>query len=80
VDLADRRGHDHNPDRREVKLPMATELRRSEKVNKCTNKLLVDVGWLQHRQAAHRAFRSIRLWIPQALEGTGYSADKLINC
>jgi len=32
-----------------------------------------------HRQAAHRAFRSIQLWIPQALEGAGYSVDKVLT-
>ena len=32
-----------------------------------------------HRQAAHRAFSSIQLWIPQALEGAGYPVDKLLT-
>lgn len=32
-----------------------------------------------HRQAAHRAFKSIQLWIPQALEGAGYSVDEMLT-
>ena len=32
-----------------------------------------------HRQAAHRAFKSIQLWLPQALEGAGYPVDKMLT-
>jgi hypothetical protein len=32
-----------------------------------------------HRQAAHRAFRSIQLQIPEALECTGYPVDKMLT-
>src|ERR1035438_289842 len=33
----------------------------------------------KHRQAAHRAFRSIQLWVPQALEDAGYPVDKVLT-
>jgi hypothetical protein len=33
----------------------------------------------RHRQAAHRAFRSIQLQIPEALECTGYPVDEMLT-
>jgi hypothetical protein len=32
-----------------------------------------------HRQAAHRAFKSTQLWLPQAIEGAGYPVDKMLT-
>jgi AraC-like DNA-binding protein len=33
----------------------------------------------KHRQAAHRAFRSIQLQLPEALERAGYSVDQVLT-
>jgi hypothetical protein len=33
----------------------------------------------KHRQAAHRAFRSIQLRLPEALERAGYSVDQVLT-
>jgi AraC-like DNA-binding protein len=32
-----------------------------------------------HRQAAHRAFRSIQVHLPEALENAGYSVDNVLT-